>query len=416
MKLNFLKWFYPGMGIKRWIGLAILGIIMVSFGSANLLAEVFFFGKIVDTITIFLGIILIVISGYKILVSFINVFLPKNRTDLATIFFAKRQLERGPKIVAVGGGHGLAMLLHGIKEYTNNITAIVTVADSGGSSGRIREQFDVLPPGDIRNCLVALADSEPLMQKLFQFRFEEGGDLKGHNFGNLFITALTKVTGDFEAAIKASSKILAIRGEVIPATLQNVSLVAEYRDGSIIQGEHKIPEKNLPIKKVSLVPADSPAAEEAVREISEAEVIILGPGSLYTSVIPNLLIKGITEAISNSKALKIYVCNVMTQPGETDGYKASDHIEALIRHSSKEIISHCIVNINTEAPKELLERYKREQSFPVIADSHRIKEMGYSVVEEELISASDFLRHDSAKLSKLIINLILGKSPRKTAS
>ncbi|HOX54446.1 MAG: YvcK family protein [Candidatus Omnitrophica bacterium] len=416
MKLNFLKWFYPGMGIKRWIGLAILGIIMVSFGSANLLAEVFFFGKIVDTITIFLGIILIVISGYKILVSFISVFLPKNRSDLATIFFARRQLERGPKIVAVGGGHGLSMLLHGIKEYTNNITAIVTVADSGGSSGRLREQFDVLPPGDIRNCLVALADSEPLMQKLFQFRFEEGGDLKGHNFGNLFITALTKVTGDFEAAIKASSKVLAIRGEVIPSTLQNVSLVAEYKDGSIIQGEHRIPEKNLPIRRVSLVPGDSPATEEAVKAIKEAEVILLGPGSLYTSIIPNLLTKGITDAISDSKVLKIYVCNVMTQPGETDGYKASDHVEALVHHSSKDIINHCIVNINTEAPKELLERYKREQSFPVIADSHRIKEMGYSVVEEELISASDFLRHDSAKLSKLIINLILGKRPRKTAS
>lgn len=389
---------------------------MVSFGSANLLAEVFFFGKIVDTITIFLGIILIVISGYKILVSFISVFLPKNRSDLATIFFARRQLERGPKIVAVGGGHGLSMLLHGIKEYTNNITAIVTVADSGGSSGRLREQFDVLPPGDIRNCLVALADSEPLMQKLFQFRFEEGGDLKGHNFGNLFITALTKVTGDFEAAIKASSKVLAIRGEVIPSTLQNVSLVAEYKDGSIIQGEHRIPEKNLPIRRVSLVPGDSPATEEAVKAIKEAEVILLGPGSLYTSIIPNLLTKGITDAISDSKVLKIYVCNVMTQPGETDGYKASDHVEALVHHSSKDIINHCIVNINTEAPKELLERYKREQSFPVIADSHRIKEMGYSVVEEELISASDFLRHDSAKLSKLIINLILGKRPRKTAS
>jgi len=415
MKLKFLKWFYPGMGIKRWVGLAILGVIMVGFGSANFLAEVFVFGKIVDAVTISLGIILIIISMYKILSSFISALLPKD-SDLATIFFAKRHLERGPRIVVVGGGHGLSMLLHGIKEYTSNITAIVTVADSGGSSGRIREQFDVLPPGDIRNCLVALADSETLMQKLFQFRFEEGGDLKGHNFGNLFITVLTKVTGDFEAAIKASSKVLAIRGEVIPATLQNVSLVAEYKDGSVIQGEHKIPEKNLPIKRVSLNPGDSPATEEAVRAINEAEVIILGPGSLYTSVVPNLLIKGITEAISNSKVLKIYICNVMTQPGETDGYKASDHIEALIRHSSKDIMNHCVVNINTEAPRELLERYKREQSFPVIADSQKIKEMGYSVVEGELISAADFLRHDSNKLSKLIINLILSKRQKKTVN
>lgn len=415
MRFNFLKWFYPGMGIKRWIGLAILGIFMIVVGSASLFAEVsyFAFAKIFDKITITLGIILIVMSMYKILSSFISVFLPKGEGNLATILFAKRHLERGPKIVAVGGGHGLSMLLHGIKEYTNNITAIVTVADSGGSSGRLREQFDVLPPGDIRNCLVALADSEPLMQNLFQFRFEDGGDLKGHNFGNLFITALTKVTGDFEAAIKASSKVLAIRGEVIPSTLANVSLVAEYKDGSIIQGEHRIPEKMVPITRVSLTPQDAAATQEAVRAINEAEVILLGPGSLYTSVIPNLLIKGITDAISKANVLKIYVCNVMTQSGETDGYKASDHIEALIRHSSKNILNHCVVNINTEAPQELLERYKKEQSFPVDADSQKIKQMGYSVVEGELISATDFLRHDSGKLAKIIINLILSKRQKK---
>jgi len=410
MKISFLKWFYPGMGVKRWVFLAILGIIMIGVGSAVFISEVFVFGKIIDLITVILGIILIFVSVYKIFSSFIKVILPPGNKDLATILYEKRHLERGPKIVVVGGGTGLSVLLHGIKEFSSNIKAIVTVADSGGSSGRIREQFNILPPGDIRNCLVALADSEPLMQKLFQFRFREGGDLQGHNFGNLFITAMTKVTGDFEAAIKESSKVLAIRGEVIPSTLERVALVAEYEDGSHIKGEDKIPKQNLPIRKVTLSPGNVPAADEAIKAIQEADVIILGPGSLYTSIIPNLLIKGITDAIAESQAMKIYICNVMTQTGETDGYKASDHLRALIGHSGKkDVVNFCVVNTATKVPKGLLEKYEKEKSFPVMADSKRIKELNCSVVEGNLISATDYLRHDSEKLSKIIISLILRK-------
>jgi len=410
MKFSFFKWFYPGMGVKRWVILAVLGIIMVAVGSAVYISEVFVFGKIVDLTTVILGIILVFVSIYKIFSSFIKVILPPGNKDLATILYEKRHLERGPRIVVVGGGTGLSVLLHGIKEFTSNIKAIVTVADSGGSSGRLREQFDVLPPGDIRNCLVALADAEPLMQKLFQFRFKEGGDLEGHNFGNLFITAMTKVTGDFEVAIKESSKVLAIRGQVIPSTLERVTLVAEYKDGSHIKGEDKIPERKLPIKKVSLEPENASAAEEALKAIEEADVIILGPGSLYTSIIPNLIIKGISDAIAKATAMKIYVCNVMTQPGETDGYKASDHLRALIGHSGKKnIVNFCVVNTATRVPKELLEKYEQQKSFPVIADSKAIKDLGCSVVEGSLISAANFVRHDSEKLAKIIISLILRK-------
>ncbi|MFH1655414.1 MAG: YvcK family protein [Candidatus Omnitrophota bacterium] len=410
MKISFFKWFYPGMGVKRWIILAILGIIMIGVGSAVYISEVFILGKIVDLTTVILGIALIFVSIYKIFSSFIKVILPPGNKDLATILYEKRHLERGPKIVVVGGGTGLSVLLHGIKEFTSNIRAIVTVADSGGSSGRLREQFDVLPPGDIRNCLVALADAEPLMQKLFQFRFKEGGELEGHNFGNLFITAMTKVTGDFEEAVKESSKVLAIRGQVIPSTLERVTLVAEYTDGSSIKGEDKIPKKNLPIRKVTLTPQDVPAAEEALKAIEEAEVIILGPGSLYTSIIPNLLIKGITDAIANSSAMKIYICNVMTQSGETDGYKASDHIRALISHSGKkDIVNFCVVNTAAKVPKELLSKYEQQKSFPVVADSKNIKELGCTVVEGNLISTADYLRHNSEKLTKIIISLILRK-------
>lgn len=401
------------MGIKRWIFLAVLGLSMVIAGSAVHVSEVFIGGKVFDLITVFFGIILIIIGFYKILSSLVKALIPKGNKDIVDILYQKRHLERGPRIVVVGGGTGLSVLLHGIKEYTSNIAAIVTVADSGGSSGRLREQFDILPPGDIRNCLVALADSEPLMQKLFQFRFEKGGELSGHNFGNLFITAMTKVTGDFEEAVKESSKVLAIRGTVIPSTLDNVALVAQYEDGSTIEGEDRIPTNNKRINKISLSPSGASATKEALKAINEAEVIILGPGSLYTSIIPNLLIKGITEAIANSKALKIYICNVMTQPGETDTYRASDHIDTIARHSTKNIVDYCVINVAKDVPKELLEKYQQQQSFPVIADSQRIKELGYNVVGGDLISTLDFVRHDSEKLAKIIIGLILSKKPSK---
>ncbi len=410
---SLFKWLYPGMKIKRWIMVSLFGVFMIGIGTAIYLSEIVAALKMVSLFTIIFGVVLTIVGMVKLIRSLVLAFAPRRDKDIIDILYKKMHLERGPKIVTVGGGTGLSMLLHGLKQYTSNISAVVTVADSGGSSGRLREQFDVLPPGDIRNCLVALADAEPLMQKLFQFRFSKGAGLEGHNFGNLFITAMTRLTGDFELAIKESSKVLAIRGQVIPSTLDNVSLVAEYEDGSIIEGEDQIPKKNLPIRRVFLKP-DSPAAtEEAVRAIDEAEIIVLGPGSLYTSIIPNLLVKDIAKAIIASKAAKVYVCNVMTQPGETDGYTASKHIETIVSHSAPGIIDYCVVNV-AKASSDLLSRYKEENAYPVVADSDKIRKLGYKVIEERIIDLADFVRHDSVRLARTIANLVArNKNGRK---
>src|SRR3989338_7050175 len=305
MQKNLVKWLYPGMGIKRWLFTSLIGIIIVAIG-AILTAEPSSFISTFGIVWIICGIILIVLGIGKMIVSLITLFLPKGERELVNILYQRRYLERGPKIVAVGGGHGLSNLLLGLKEYSSNITAIVTVADSGGSSGRLREEFNIVAPGDIRNCLVALADAPALMGELFQFRFSENSQLKGHNFGNLFLTAMVQLTnGDFEKAVKESSKVLAIRGKVVPATVTNVHLVAEYADGAKIEGEARIPSPHSRIKRVLLNPPDAKPTAEAIRAIAEADVIILGPGSLYTSVIPNLIVKGMSDAIAKSPAFKI---------------------------------------------------------------------------------------------------------------
>jgi uncharacterized cofD-like protein len=321
------------------------------------------------------------------------------------ILYHRRQIGRGPKIVAIGGGTGLSVLLNGLKEYTSNITAIVTVADDVGSSGRLRQQFDILPPGDIRNCLVALADASALMRDLFQFRFEEGSELAGHSFGNLFITAMTRLTGDFEKAVKETSKVLALRGQVVPSTLNNVLLAAQYQDGSITEGEEKIPQAHKPIRKVFLKPAQPQATPEAIKAIEEAQIIVLGPGSLYTSILPNLLIKEITDTIVASGAIKVYVCNVMTQPGETDGYTASDHARAIINQAHPKVFDYCLVNMG-EIPKEILKRYAAEKSYPVASDSEKIKNMGYRLIEDDIVLTDGFIRHDPLKLTKIIVGFL----------
>ena len=406
MSTNFFKWLYPGMRIKRWLFTSLAGVFIVGIG-AIFSAQPYSLVRTFGLIIIVCGIITIVVSMGKMIVSLITLFLPERERDLVNILYQKRYLERGPKIVAIGGGHGLSHLLLGLKEYTANITAIVTVADSGGSSGRLREEFNIVAPGDIRNCLVALADAPALMGDLFQFRFSKESQLQGHNFGNLFLTAMYQVTGqDFLKAVQESSKILAIRGKVIPSTVSNVHLVAEYMDGSRTQGEDKIPKSNAQIKRLSLNPEDSLPTNEALEAIADADIIVLGPGSLYTSVIPNLIIKGTAEAIANSSAFKIYVCNVMTQQGETQDYSASDHLRAIIDHTNSGIIDACIVN-DAEVPNDaLLDRYESEHSYPVKADADKIREMGCKVVATDLLSVTDYVRHDSAKLTKALIKLI----------
>ena len=403
--LRVIKWFYPGMRVKRWVGLLAFAVALMALSSARFFIEKSFFYRALYILVTLLGVFLGVLGLRNILSSFINVFLPGGNKELVDMIYRKRYLEKGPRIVTVGGGTGLSVLLQGLKEYTSNIAAVVTVADDGGSSGRIRQQFDILPPGDIRNCLVALADAPTLMQELFQFRFDSSSELSGHSFGNLFITVMTKLTGDFEKAVKESSKVLAIRGQVIPSTLNKISLVAKYKDGSIREGETAIPDKKRRIANIYLNPPDVQGTPDAIKAISEAQAIILGPGSLYTSVIPNLLIKEIREAILASSALKIYISNVMTQPGETDGYSAYEHIKAITEHSSPRIIDYCVVNSRLIS-QELREKYQQDNSFPVSVDLDKIRHAGYRVIEGDLVNSLDYVRHDSEKLAKIVVDLI----------
>ncbi|MCM8780928.1 MAG: YvcK family protein [Candidatus Omnitrophica bacterium] len=401
-----LKWLYPGIGIKRWIGLSAMAVILIVFASSNLGGEGYTIVKLLYVIVLISSIVILALSIKRMIRAFISVIVPSSKdTELVDLLYRRRQLSRGPKIVAVGGGTGLSVLLSGLKEFSSNITAVVTVADDGGSSGRLRQQFDMLPPGDVRNCLVALADAPGLMRELFQFRFGETSELKGHSFGNLFITVMTQLTGDFEKAVKETSKVLALRGQVVPSTLSNVVLVAQHPDGSTTEGEDRIPKVNLPIKNVYLRPQVAEATPEAIKAIEEAQVIVLGPGSLYTSIIPNLLIKDITTSIVNSQAIKVYVCNIMTQPGETDGYTASDHVRALVAHSHPRIFDYCIVNTG-EIPSALLRRYAQENAFPVINDRKKIENAGYRVIEEDVVRAQETVRHDPVQLAKIILSFI----------
>ena len=318
------------------------------------------------------------------------------------------------KVAAIGGGTGIPTLLRGMKHYTSNIAAVVTVADDGGSSGRLRTEFGILPPGDIRNCLVALADTEPLMEKLFQHRFHHGEGLAGHPFGNLFILAMTETTGDFYQAVRASSQVLAIRGRVMPSTLDQVVLRAQMADGRIVTGESVIGKANSPIRRVFLERVGEEEAgeihpfQEALQAIEEADVIVLGPGSLYTSIIPNLLVPGVADAIRRSKALKVYVCNIMTEPGETDNYAVSHHIKALIDHAGYGIIDICLVN-NEPVSEELKVKYREQNAHPVTVDAAAHK-LGVDVVQRDLLNTNQaYVRHDPEKLAQIINQLFLSR-------
>ncbi len=360
--------------------------------------------RIINILLFTTGVVSFIIGTASLIRSFFEALYPHKDKELIDIIYEKRFLARGPKIVAIGGGTGLSTILEGLKEYTSNITAIVAVADEGGSSGRLREEFGILPPGDIRNCLVSLAEAPQLMRDLFQYRFKEGDGIKGHSFGNIFITALTEVTGSFQDAIKESSRVLAIRGKVIPASLDRIRLRATYNDGSVQEGEDKIPQEGKMIKKLDIVPSDAPSNPEALEAIKEAELIILGPGSLFTSVLPNLLISEITEEIAKKNVLKLYICNVMTQSGETDGLTAADHLEVILSHTKKNIVTHCLVN-SGRLDSDLLVKYAQEKSFPVMPDKGRIQKRGIQVIEDDFVSRKDYLRHDPKKTAKVIINM-----------
>ena len=424
--MHYLKWLYPGMKLKRWLLLFSLGVIAASLGLAivfnykyvgvveeNIFRVVYrATGKYYYAVTTIVGIAVfgtglavMTLATRKIIRSVVSVLVPEGPDKLVEIIFQKRKLNRGPAVVVIGGGTGLSVLLRGIKNVTSNITAIVTVADDGGSSGRIRHDLGMIPPGDLRNCLVALADTEPLMEKLFQHRFGGAGDLAGHSFGNLFIAAMTEVLGDVELALKESSKVLAVRGQVLPSSAQIVRLVAEMTDGSLVEGESQIPLAGKTIKRVFIQPEDAPPVASALEAIRDADACILGPGSLYTSVIPNLLVQGMTDALRQTQAVKIYICNVMTQPGETDEYTASQHVKAIVDHVGPGLIDYVVVNSQEVAP-QLREVYARQGAFPVFADIDAVEALGVKVIKANLISETNLVRHDSLRLSRTIMSMV----------
>jgi uncharacterized cofD-like protein len=319
----------------------------------------------------------------------------------------------GPlRIVSIGGGTGLSTLLRGLKKYANaketsplvEITAIVTVTDDGGSSGRLRKEFAVMPPGDIRNCMVALSEDEALLSKLFQYRFDSGRGLSGHSFGNLFLTALTNLTGDFAHAVKLSGDVLAISGNIYPSTSRNVVLEAELENGRVVRGETRISKSRVRIKRISLAPANCKPLPEALEAIAKADLITMGPGSLFTSVIPNLLVKGIPEAIAKSSAVKAYFVNLMWQPGETTGFSASQHVEAIYAHSKRPLLDHVIINTE-KISKAVLKQYEAQQSFAVENDVDRMEEMGIQVVGAPLVGAGKKIRHDSDAAAAIAVKL-----------
>jgi len=313
------------------------------------------------------------------------------------------------RIVAIGGGTGLSTLLHGLKRYAREpreveITAIVTVTDDGGSSGRLRREFDVLPPGDIRNCMVALSEDEALLSKLFQYRFSEGRGLKGHSFGNLFLTALTNLTGDFVQAVKLSSEVLASLGRIYPATKSNVVLEAELESGAIVKGETRIGKSRSRIRRIRLKPQHCDPLPETLAAIDDADLITFGPGSLFTSLIPNLLVDGIVPAIHRSRALKAYFVNLMWQPGETIGFRASDHIDAIHRHAGIEFLDVAVVNTRPVNARQR-RKYAAEKVRPVINDLDRLADMGLEVVTADLLASGEIVRHDPRASADVALQL-----------
>jgi uncharacterized cofD-like protein len=310
------------------------------------------------------------------------------------------------RVVAIGGGTGLSALLQGLKRYskTLDITAVVTVSDDGGSSGRLRRDFDVLPPGDIRNCMVALSEDSALLSRLFQYRFDGGRGLKGHSFGNLFLMALTRVTGDFPEAVRASSEVLNIAGRIYPATAENVVLEATLADGSKVAGETRISRSRSRIKSVRLLPRKAQPLDATLQAIADADVITLGPGSLFTSVVPNLLVDGISAAIRRSPAVKAYFVNLMWQPGETTNFTASEHIRALHRHARCKLLDYAVVNIRPIQPA-LKRRYARQEALPVVNDLDVIFKMGLKVMAGNLVGNADAVRHDPEATATVVLRL-----------
>lgn len=328
------------------------------------------------------------------------------------------------RIVALGGGTGLSTLLRGLKNYVSrrgqdsarfpitDLAAIVTVTDDGGSSGRLRREYSIQPPGDIRNCLVALSDDEALLGRLFQYRFHAGRGLRGHSFGNLFLTALSHVMGDFVEAVRVSGQVLASRGRIYPATIQNVTLEAKMSNGRIVRGETRIPRAHGKVRLVRLSPRRVKPLPDVMQAIEHANLILLGPGSLYTSVIPNLLVTGVADAIARSKAVRVYIPNLMTQPGETGGMSVADHVRAIHRHTRKKVIDWVVVNQREISP-DIARRYRVQGAEQVRTDLRDLRELGVRWVFQDLLQEEGVVRHDSARLARFLVEEFISRRPRR---
>jgi len=414
-------WFAPGLGVKRWLFLSLAGITLLGIGLAILLLDLYrtdstnpilleilsyaslrFLPRFLRVL-IFggLGIGLAVYGILRLNRALLRPFMRPGHTivDELTNY---RYRKRGPRIVAIGGGHGLATLLRGLKIYTRNLTAVVTVADDGGSSGRLRESFGILPPGDIRNCLAALSNDEQMLTQLFQYRFSSAGELEGHSFGNLFITALADITGSFEGAVAESGKVLSVNGRVLPSTLHDVKLVADMQLPNVpiqvrVQGESRIPKMAGRVRRIWLEPNDAPAYPPVIKAILSAEMIVIGPGSLYTSLLPNLLVKDLLGAIHASRAVKVYVCNIATQSGETDMYSGYDHIHSLEEHVGDGVFDFVLCNDNFEGQLS-------EDSQWVHADEETLSDSRARRVD--MTDKNHPWRHDSTKLANALMEIL----------
>ncbi len=425
--IRILSWLLPGLVIKRWMITSAIGLLTSLLGIAiwtNLrplywLIDIFFWIMnrltsvlpiaILGPLIFIFGLLLIGIGQNRSINSIQKALVPEKDTFLVDALRVKSKLNRGPNIVAIGGGTGLSTLLKGLKNYSSNITAIVTVSDDGGSSGVLRKQLGVQPPGDIRNCLAALSNEEPILTRLFQYRFSGGSGLEGHSFGNLFLSALTTITGSLEKAVQASSKVLAVQGQVLPATNIDVMLWAELEDGQKIYGESNISQSKKLISRIGYLPENPSALPSAIESIKEADLIVLGPGSLYTSLLPNLLVPEIVDALLKSNAPKIYISNLMTQPGETDGLDVYQHIKAiekqLLNFGVKTRIFNAILSQVKFEKSPLVDYYQSKGAVPVVCNKEKLISEGYFVLQAPLYSRkiTPTLRHDSRRLARAVM-------------
>jgi uncharacterized cofD-like protein len=413
-------WLSPGLGVKRWLATTLAGTTLLGVGAAYLLLDIYrqlpgtLLGDILANVTLIflprwlralvfgvLGVGLVIYGVVRLNASILRPYIRPGQHVVDTLAdFTRRR--RGPRVVAVGGGHGLSTLLRGLKAHSANLTAIVTVADDGGSSGRLRTSMGILPPGDIRNCLAALSDDEELITQLFQYRFSDSADeLGGHSFGNLFISAMSELTGSFESAVAESGRVLAVNGQVLPSTLHDVRLVADkalpmMQTEVRVEGESRIPQVSGTVRRVWLEPNNAPAFPLAIQAILNADLIVIGPGSLFTSILPNLLVSDLAAAIRHSPALKIYVCNVATQPGETDGYSCGDHIHALEEHAGESLFDLIVSNSHQQGELPALSHWVTTEARTSIL---------YPVYSADVADHAAPGKHDPAKLSQVLIDL-----------